>query len=64
MMKKTEAIELLGGDIASAIKALRIARKTMYNWPDDLTIALEDRVRGCYARITEERDRAATVILG
>ena len=63
-MTKTEAIALLGGDIAKAIKALQMARKTIYNWPEELTIPHEDRVRGFYARITEERDRAATVILG
>jgi hypothetical protein len=63
-MLKIEAIQILGGDIAKAARALQMDRKTMYNWPDELTVPLEDRVRGAYARITEEADRAATVILG
>ena len=63
-MTKTEAVELLGVDMSSAARALKMNAKTMFRWPDELTIPQEDRVRGAYARITEERDRAATVILG
>ena len=63
-MTKAEAIELLGGDASKAARALMVDRKTVYLWPEELSTPQEDRVRGCYARITEERDRKHTVILG
>jgi hypothetical protein len=51
-MTKNEAIELLGGTPKLAAKALEYTVvQTVYSWPDILTTALEDRVRGAAARL-------------
>lgn len=62
-MKKTEAVTLLGGNITKTAELLGVSRYTVHRWPDELTISVSDQVRGCYARITEERDREVKVIL-
>lgn len=61
-MKKTTAIELLGGTPAKAAQALGYkAVQTIYAWPDDLPQALQDRIAGVLARTKKapRRKRAA-----
>ena len=50
-MKKTRAIELLGGTPKKAAEAMGYrAVQTIYLWPDDLPQATADRVRGVISR--------------
>ena len=61
-MKKTTAIELLGGTPAKAAQALGYkAVQTIYAWPDDLPQALQDRIAGVLTRTKKapRRKRAA-----
>jgi hypothetical protein len=50
-MKKTEAISMLGGDVASAAKALGISYQAVNKWPAELPQRISDRVLGAYARL-------------
>lgn len=43
-MKKSEAIELLGGTVSAAAKACRISGPAVSQWPEELSEAIEDRV--------------------
>ena len=54
-MTKKEAISLFGS-ISATIKALNIARRTWYNWPDPLKQEQIDRIYGAHARISEDND--------
>ena len=59
-MKKTTAIELLGGTPGKAAKALGYkAVQTIYAWPDDLPQALQDRIAGVLARTKKPRKKRA-----
>ena len=59
-MKKTTAIELLGGTPGKAAKALGYkAVQTIYAWPDDLPQALQDRIAGVLARTKKPRQKRA-----
>ena len=59
-MKKTTAIELLGGTPGKAAKALGYkAVQTIYAWPDDLPQALQDRIVGVLARTKKPRQKRA-----
>jgi len=58
-MQKSEAIKLFG-NINKMAEALECARQSIHRWDDDLTQAQEDRVRGAYTRIAEERDKLLT----
>ena len=49
-MKKTEAIELLGGTVAATAAAIGISYEAVYKWPDTLTSRIEDRVHAALAR--------------
>lgn len=51
MMKKTEAIELLGGTVPSAAKALGVSYQAVNKWPDELPQRISDRVLGAYTRM-------------
>lgn len=49
-MRKTKAIELLGGSVTLAAKAIGISYQAVHKWPDDLTPEIVDRVHGFLAR--------------
>jgi hypothetical protein len=49
-MKKSEAIDLLGGSVSKAAAALDVTVQAVNKWPDDLPLRIADRVRGAYAR--------------
>lgn len=49
-MKKTQAIELLGGSVGSAAKSIGINSQAISQWPDTLPPRLVDRVIAALAR--------------
>ena len=49
-MLKTQAIELLGGSVAAAAKAVGITYQAVGKWPAVLTPALRDRVQAALYR--------------
>lgn len=49
-MMKTEAIELLGGSVASAAAEIGISYQAVVKWPDVLPSRIEDRVLAALAR--------------
>ncbi|MCB4365423.1 hypothetical protein KIH07_16895 [Hydrogenophaga taeniospiralis] len=50
-MKKSQAIELLGGTVPKAAEALRVTYQAVDKWPDDLPLRISDRVLGAYTRL-------------
>lgn len=50
-MKRTTALELLGGTVASAAKAIGVTTQAVYAWDDDLAPAIADRVIAAYSRM-------------
>lgn len=50
-MMKTKAIELLGGTVPSAAKALGVTYQAVNKWPDELPQRIADRVLGAYTRM-------------
>ena len=51
-MKKSNAIEMLGGSVAEAARTLGVTVQAVNKWPEDLPLRIADRVRGAYARKT------------
>ena len=49
-MLKTHAIELLGGSVSAAAKAIGVTYQAIGKWPDELTPALRDRVQAALYR--------------
>lgn len=49
-MLKARAIELLGGTVASAAKAVRVSYQAVDKWPDVLPPRISDRVLAAVAR--------------
>ena len=49
-MTKNEAIQLLGGSIASAAEAIGIKSQAVSQWPDDLPARISDRVIAALVR--------------
>lgn len=43
-MKKSEAIELLGGSVSEAAKAIGVTYHAVKKWPDELPPRIADRV--------------------
>lgn len=56
-LKKSEAVKLFGGNKSQMARQLGVSRRTIYSWPEDLPVTIEDQIRGCLARIAEEHDR-------
>ena len=54
-MKKQTAIELLGGTISLASKAIGVSYQAVNKWPDELTARVEDRVWAALARISDKQ---------
>ena len=55
-MRKSEAIELLGGSIASAATAIGITYQAVDKWPDELPPRIADRV---YAALWKQQNGCA-----
>jgi len=49
-MRKEQAIELLGGTIASAAEKIGISYQAVDKWPDELPQRIADRVLAALAR--------------
>ncbi|MDD0814266.1 hypothetical protein PSQ39_06450 [Curvibacter sp. HBC28] len=49
-MKKIEAIELLGGTMADAARAIGISHQSVQKWPDVLSNRIRDRVHAVLYR--------------
>jgi len=49
-MLKTKAIELLGGSITEAAKAVGVTASAVSQWPDELPERISDRVLAALAR--------------
>jgi hypothetical protein len=49
-MLKSKAIELLGGSVASAAKAIGVSYQAVDKWPDELSPRIADRVLAALAR--------------
>jgi hypothetical protein len=49
-MEKAKAIELLGGSVPAAAKAVGVTRSAVGQWPDILPGRIEDRVLAVLAR--------------
>lgn len=61
VMKKTQAIELLGGTPKKAAQAMGYrAVQTIYLWPETLPQATADRVAGVVARMAKPRKAKPT----
>lgn len=49
-MRKEKAIELLGGSVAAAARALNVSYQAVDKWPDELSPRVAERVIGAYAK--------------
>ena len=49
-MDKTKAIEVLGGSVAEAAKAIGVSYQAVEKWPDTLPPRIADRVVAAIAR--------------
>ena len=49
-MLKSEAVELLGGDMSAAAEAAGISYQAVKKWPDELPPRIADRVLGVCVR--------------
>jgi predicted transcriptional regulator len=49
-MKKSRAIELLGGTVTAAADAMGVTSSAVSQWPDELTHDMENRVLAALAR--------------
>ena len=50
-MKKQEAISRLGGSVREAANAIGISAQAIYDWPEELTDAISDRVIAAQVRL-------------
>ena len=62
-MKKTTALELLGGDVRSAAKHLGVTVRAVQQWPAKLPRASADRVIATVVRARARRMKRARVPL-
>ncbi len=49
-MRKTEAIELLGGTVPAAAEAIGVTYQAVDKWPDELPPRIADRVQAALWR--------------
>ena len=59
-MLKTKAIELLGGTISAAAKAIGVSYQAVDKWPDVLPDRIVDRVQAALWRMSQQQDPATT----
>lgn len=50
-MKKSEAIQMLGGTTTATAKNIGVSYQAVDKWPDDLTQRIEDRVVAAVVRL-------------
>lgn len=61
IMKKTEALDLLGGTPAAVARAIGITPSAVSQWPDDLPPTIADRVQAALWRIAQANQKPAVV---
>lgn len=52
-MKKQQAIELLGGNVTAAAKAVGVTYQAVDKWPDILSDRIRDRVEAAAMRLAK-----------
>ncbi|AEC22313.1 hypothetical protein PT7_P077 (plasmid) [Pusillimonas sp. T7-7] len=60
-MKKSEAINILGGNISAAAKAIGVSYQAVAKWPDPLSPRIVDRVIAAQARMMRSSRRKPTL---
>ncbi|MFD2755985.1 Cro/CI family transcriptional regulator [Comamonas terrae] len=63
-MKKTDAIQLLGGSVAKAAEAIGINSQAISQWPDVLPPRISDRVQAALWRMSQKSAVVQTPELG
>ena len=58
-MLKTKAIELLGGTISAAAKAIGVSYQAVDKWPDVLPDRIVDRVQAALWRMSQQASQEA-----
>jgi len=53
-MKKSQALELLGGSVATAAAAIGISSQAITQWPEDLPQRIIDRVQAALWRMSQQ----------
>jgi hypothetical protein len=59
-MRKTEAIELLGGSIPAVAEAVGVTYQAVDKWPDMLPPRIADRVQAALWRLSQGASRRST----
>ena len=54
-MKKQQAIELLGGNVTAAAKAVGVTYQAVDKWPEILSSRIRDRVEAAATRLSKQR---------
>lgn len=57
-MNKSDAIEILGGSVSAAAKAIGISYQAVAKWPDVLTPRIADRVVAAQSRLRRSASKA------
>ena len=57
-MRKSEAIELLGGSVPAAAEAIGVTYQAVDKWPDPLPTRIADRVQAALWRRAQEAIQA------
>lgn len=60
-MRKSEAIQLLGGSISSAATAIGVTYQAVDKWPDELPQRIADRVQAALWRMANGVPHPASV---
>lgn len=59
-MKKQEAIELLGGNVTAAAKAVGVTYQAVDKWPEILSDRIRDRVEAAAMRLAKLAKKSKT----
>lgn len=59
-MKKSDAIDQLGGSVQSAARAIGVTYQAVKKWPDVLSPRIEDRVVAALSRMNSDSQIAAS----
>lgn len=59
-MRKSEAIELLGGTVSAAADAVGVSYQAIGKWPEELPARIADRVQAALWRMQQNQPTPAT----
>lgn len=57
-MNKSKALELLGGSVTAAAKAIGITPQAVTQWPEELPPRISDRVHAAVTRLKKKASKA------